>query len=498
MYAPVPSILAESSKASVRSRIPPIPLKDAKFTLDASGVAGFFGGDEAVSAMATVHVYQGRKWLGWYNSPGAYEISKRYGQLANSRFWDGLYPGPNTDPATLFELNGLKGPPFRSFLSGTVLPDSGHLGALLMAECEELKSVEIPGRQTNGPKQLISVVNLHHVPENEMNPSLLKKHTQLYASFPILVSVAACVLSGLFQDWWCFAMILLGILSSGWACWVIGSGRLTFIHPKPAPDCPPGNGILKGRTGIIVLKGEEGAVNSVTRGRFLLQFSSEPEYRNIGIASLFLTVQFVAQLLLIPQGTLFGQIMFVASLAVSWGYNSWLSSLDKESIQREILMKKILDEPEIRSYSITTRTTMAVLVCLFLLDFDPREASLETERISQVDTLASEIEKKRNLPAWQDGPETEKPQRISSKDAQKILEDLIPNDTEVWRRFRRGIADQIAEGRARFELPERDSQDLVENDGKLLRTLWGDAEAARVGYAEHATDQTQSAERLSV
>ncbi|EGO27955.1 hypothetical protein SERLADRAFT_367532 [Serpula lacrymans var. lacrymans S7.9] len=79
--------------------IPPIPLQNSDFTLNATGIAGFFGGDEAVSAMASVHMYEGRKWLGWYNSPGSYVVAKRYGQLANSRFWDGLFPGVNVDPA---------------------------------------------------------------------------------------------------------------------------------------------------------------------------------------------------------------------------------------------------------------------------------------------------------------------------------------------------------------------------------------------------------------
>ena len=33
----------------------------AGFTLDTLGVAGVFGGDEAVSVMATVHVYENRR-----------------------------------------------------------------------------------------------------------------------------------------------------------------------------------------------------------------------------------------------------------------------------------------------------------------------------------------------------------------------------------------------------------------------------------------------------
>ncbi|KAI5993524.1 hypothetical protein EDD15DRAFT_2265805 [Pisolithus albus] len=28
--------------------------------------------------MATVHVYEHRKWLGWYNSPGSYTVASRY------------------------------------------------------------------------------------------------------------------------------------------------------------------------------------------------------------------------------------------------------------------------------------------------------------------------------------------------------------------------------------------------------------------------------------
>ena len=84
----------------------PRSLEKSSFTLDSSGVAGFFGGDGAVSGMATVNLIPNRRWGGWYNSPGSYEIAKQYGQLANSRFWDGLFPGGKHDPARLFELDG--------------------------------------------------------------------------------------------------------------------------------------------------------------------------------------------------------------------------------------------------------------------------------------------------------------------------------------------------------------------------------------------------------
>ena len=90
----------------------------------------------------------------------------------------------------------------------------------------------------------------------------------------------------------------ISLIQVGPACWVIGSGELAFTHPKAAPGIPPGDGMLVGESGIIILKGDENAVNSITRGRFSLRFKSEPAYNNIGLASMLLTIQFVAQLLL--------------------------------------------------------------------------------------------------------------------------------------------------------------------------------------------------------
>ncbi|KIK21852.1 hypothetical protein PISMIDRAFT_62610, partial [Pisolithus microcarpus 441] len=127
----------------------------------------------------------------------------------------------------------------------------------------------------------------------------------------IVVSVVACVMCGLVNDWYSFTMILLGIIVSGISCYVIGSGTFFFTHPEPAEGSPPGDGILSSDQEIVVLRGEEGAVNSITRGGFSLRFRSEPHYEDIGWCSVLLMIQFVAQLLLIPQGTLFGQLMFV-------------------------------------------------------------------------------------------------------------------------------------------------------------------------------------------
>ncbi|PIL32577.1 hypothetical protein GSI_05280 [Ganoderma sinense ZZ0214-1] len=81
-------------------------------TLRPISLTGLFGGDTAVAAMGTVHLFAHRWICRWYNTPGSYEIAKRYGQLANVWFWDGLFPGGTHDPSELFKLNGMKGPPF--------------------------------------------------------------------------------------------------------------------------------------------------------------------------------------------------------------------------------------------------------------------------------------------------------------------------------------------------------------------------------------------------
>ena len=81
------------------------PLANAKFSLNSLGVAGFFGGDIAVNGMATVIFFIGRRFVGLYNAPGSLEVAKRYGQLASSRVYRGLFPGGDTtDPAQLFGL----------------------------------------------------------------------------------------------------------------------------------------------------------------------------------------------------------------------------------------------------------------------------------------------------------------------------------------------------------------------------------------------------------
>ncbi|KAG9317857.1 hypothetical protein JVU11DRAFT_2084 [Chiua virens] len=424
---------------SRRSMVAPtLPLDKSKFNLDTAGVAGVFGGDEAVSAMATVHIYENRRWLGWYNPPGSYQIAKRYGLLAKSRFFDGFFPGVHTDPTTFFELDVWKGPKFRAVHSGTIIEETSHIAALFMNECAALEGQVVEGRKTQAIG--ITIAELNHAPAPLMQPRRINAYSPILASIPISVSVGTCVACGVFEDWYSFSMILLGMVANGVSCLVIGSGKFIFTHPDPAKGSPPGDGILGSDREIVLLKGAEGAVNSVTRGRFSLNFSSEPHFKNIGWCSMLLTIQFIAQLLLIPQGTLFGQIMFVASLGVSWIYNSWLSSLDKEKLQRDIVINHVLENPILTKYAFGTRTAVAVFILLVLQPTEPA----------------------------------------------RILNELLPNDTKVWRQWKETILHKLgAKEKLEFCDSDWELDGFGQQERSLLQTLYGDARTAYGGYTQY-------------
>ncbi|KAF8131482.1 hypothetical protein EV363DRAFT_1431464 [Boletus edulis] len=423
-------------------RMPPLdtPLAHSKFNLNSAGVAGFFGGKEAISAMATVHLYQGRRWLGWYNAPGSYTIAKRFGRMANSRFWDGLFPGPNDCPAVSFGLDGKKGPQYIAALSGTTLP-TRHLGYLTMERSKEVKAEEIEGRKT-------TPVNVAYVAVKNVDykapVKLIPFKSALWGLIPITVSVVTCIMCALVYDWLSFSMILIGVLTSGLASAFIGKGKLVIKSvSQPASGAPPGDGILIGEDGVVVIKGMERDVNAITKGRFdLLTDSTQAtcEYRAIGVCSLLLLVQFLFQLLLVPQGTLFGQIMFLVSLGVSWG-----------------ILFETLGNPEMRRFRAGTRTTMAVFACLLLFNGVER-SSQENDR----------------------------------ENRDKILKSCIPNDTDVWRRWREKVVKQllnISPGSNSLPYlvinegdPNEGDPELPESDKMLLKQLLEDAQAAFRGY----------------
>jgi len=408
----------------------PTPMGKSQFALDTSGLASVFGGPEAIFSLALVHVYTGRRWLGWYNSPGSYFLGRLLLDIISH---------PN--PAELFNYDGQKGPKFRAVHSGTMIDETGHLAALFVKECAEIPAIPIPGRLTRPLN--ITIANLHYSPpKDKLSLAGFQTHTRasVGALVPIIVSCGAGVVSGYYRDWYCCSVISLGIIVNGLSCLVIGSGELFFTHPVPQPGLPPGDGLLTTPEQIILLKGDEGAVNSVTRGRFSLHFGNVLLFRSIGTCAVLLMIQSVAQLLLVPQGSLFGQLMFVASLVVSWSYNLWLSSLDKEKIQRDMLMDILelkQEKHSLTKFTLGTRTSMAVFV-----------------------VLASNNKKK----------------------SQDILDYLLPNNTGVWTRWKSTILDRLESGKGLLD--ESDWKDLQDHERILLKMLDDDAEAAYKGFLE--------------
>ncbi|KAG6380625.1 hypothetical protein JVT61DRAFT_4991 [Boletus reticuloceps] len=130
-----------------------------------------------------------------------------------------------------------------------------------------------------------------------------------------------------------------------------------------------------------------------------------PRYHAIGLCSLLLLASVLLQPLLIPQGTLFGQLLFLISLSVSSAYNFYISSLG-EKIRRDILFEA-LGHPQMLRFRAGTWTTMALFVCLLLFH--------GVERSS---------------------PEKDRHLRI------EILDSCLPDDTVIWRRWKAKVVEQ--------------------------------------------------------
>ncbi|KAG2343631.1 hypothetical protein BDR05DRAFT_1059521 [Suillus weaverae] len=428
-----------------------IPTKGS-FTLDSAGVAGFFGGDETLSAMATVHLYRGRRWLGWYNSPGSYTVAKKYGQLANSRLWDGLFPGPNPEPAEAFGLDGKPGPRYVASLSGTDMT-TGHLAYLAIQRSRELEGVTIQGEpSTETLPAAVTVIHVGDVRDMHRVGMMSTSHA-LLATIPITISIATCLSCAVAVDWLAFSLILLGIISSGISCFVIGTARLHLRAPKTVtPGVPPGDGLLLTPRDVVVLKGSEKDVNAITKGHFLLEMHGGPEYRSVGWCSLLLLAQFLLQLLLIPQATLFGQIMFLSSLAASWIYNSFLSSLESEKIQGDLFCQALqVEKDSIQKYCLHNRRSQAVFACSILSD------GIETN---------------------------------DDFDAERMLSLFVPNKTRVWNLWRKKVAAQLKSTcpDKKFHVTAKEKEGLCEAQCKLLQTFLEDAQLAFEAYRERARD----------
>jgi len=416
-------------------------LTKGSFSLDTSGMASFFGGDAAVAAMTTLHLDPTRRWLGWYNSPGTYEVAKRYSKFCKSRLLEGLFPDVPNDLATLLGMANMKGAKYIGTQNGAILEETGPFSAVLVKDCMRItQSVhKVKGRQTQPVEVTISEL-VHSIPDGGKVLLRASVYSPLVAVLPILASFGTAAVCAKFGDWVCLSMIAFGILVNGISCFVIGSAEFTFHCPVPSFDTS-GDGILVSDKDqqFVVLKGSEKAMNTITRGALTLAFKSEPSgCKDIKWCSIFLVLQLIVQLLFIPQGSAFGQIMFISSLATSWIYNLWLSS-SREKIQREVFVRDVLKSPKSTKFIFGTRTTAVVFMLLVLQPKDPA----------------------------------------------KIMDMLIPNVTPGWRKFKAHLLSQIR-GSQGFCFHDSWWEDpAVADEMIILELLCQDAEAAYRGYQKY-------------
>lgn len=453
-------ILLGRSSAGLESPTSRIPLDHSNVNLDLSGVAGFFGGNVAVSAMSTVYFRRGRKYMGWYNNAGSCEIAQRYGQLARWSFWDGLFPGEDTPPAIVFKLDGNDGPSFIGLKSGAVrLAKTGHIAHLLCTQCQEQREAEMEEEEKEKEKAYIPndlpfdavVVDLSCATLQKQNPDQPNKPIELHTDIgpwwsylppllPILASAATAAACVFFDDWICFSMIVLGMMASGISCWMIGTGQIFFRQLDAAEETSPSRaGILLDGDRIVVLKGPVETVSAITHGRFELVYKfpyhkgNDETYHVLGISSCILTVQFLAQLLIVPQGTFFGQIMFLVSLGCSWIYNCCVSPFSLEA-QRHALFREVIVYPRSEEPSPDSPPSQTPAPSVFIPRF--QRESFATRNSAIIFSLLMLIS-----PTTEGGQEV----TVREKILGKIIKDIFPNPDTCWVEGKKILAKEIVD-----------------------------------------------------
>ncbi|KAH9856686.1 hypothetical protein C2E23DRAFT_452023 [Lenzites betulinus] len=467
--APASSLVQIASQATDESTAQLVTAAFHKLglTLVTVGVTTFFGGNSAVQGMATIHLFEGRRWFGWHNTPGSHSIAKKYGRLANSPFWGALFPGSNRDPTHLFGLNAEIGPYFVAAHSPSAPQRSGFPAYLVMHEeargAKQLEHEVIPACEVESPivesapsgtpvtgttpstpgyysVTIIEIINPTKgkvLPLHTVLPRLPQGFSlRVLSSFTVVTSIWACVMCAWVEDWWCFTSILLGIVASGLTCLCIGSAQLVLSYPPLDPGTP-----AQGRTllydehlkEIAVLHGSYDAVNALTRGHFHIQFKDKPTRGTIGVCSLLLRTQSIAQLILVPQGKPIGEVLFLLSLGSTWCLNAYLSALGKEHIQTQMLLGALPLKDDAQRRPFRSRTAQVVYAVLAL----------------------------------------------QSTDATKILDDLLPNDTPAWRRWKQVIVPALSPPKDfDFTVSHWNVPELSLEDRETARGLFQDAEDA--------------------
>ncbi len=399
-----------------------------------AALLGFVGGEKNLAALEATHVNGRRRVPSAFNSPGSYLAATGFTGLAKSRVWDGSHAGVSVDPNALTSTSiASSGPKFTAAFSGSALPATGPIAKALSDYSRKLPITVVEGRVTTSSS--VTIVELPEAPESEAHPVA---RISAPVILPVLASGAAAAACGAIGDWTTLAMIVLGMASNGFASYALQTGDLTFTRPVTTPGAPAGDGYLESGSEIIVLKGSEAAVSSVTRGRFTLRYRSDSALRTFSVCSSLLTLQCIVQLLIIPQGTYLGQLLFLATMIISWLYNSYVARQEAAAWQK-LVLEDLLKAPTMKRYSLGTRTQAAVFLMQVL-----------------------------------------KPANVEEQ-----LSLLIPNNTPVWKIWRQTVARGLQNSKPDFEGVEYDAAgSFTMDEKKLLATLFGDAQSAVKGSAK--------------
>ncbi|KAJ8475132.1 hypothetical protein ONZ51_g6767 [Trametes cubensis] len=394
-----------------------------------AALAGFVGADDTADALTQSYVYGRRNILSLYNSPGSYGVGRLLKSLARSHFWDGLHAGASIDPDAFTQaVAKTRGPKFTAAFSGTSIESTGEIANILATHCKNLPIEGVAEGRVTTPFA-VTIANLYHTPSSEEHPTLKANAPFL----PILASVGASAACAAIGDWHCFSMIVLGMFCNAATSTALRTGDLTFTRPNTTPGAPAGDGFLEIGNEIVVLQGSESAVGSVTRGRFSLRFPSEKALGRLATCATMSTFQCLAQLFIVPQGTLLGQLFFVLSLAIAWLYNSFMASAAKKA-KAKVVVDDVLKTPSMQRYSLGSRSAMAVFLMQVL-----------------------------------------KPANVEEQ-----LAALIPNKTRVWTAWRQIVARRLRDEKPTFEATVRPAgtENFSPEESTLLHTLLGDAQAA--------------------
>lgn len=395
-----------------------------------SALLGFVGGEKNLAALEATYVNGRRPVPSAFNAPGSYLTAAGFAGLAKSRVWDGPRAGVSVEPNALTSNStSSDGPKFTAVFSGSALPTTGSIAKALTDYSRKLHTTVLEGRVTTS--SAVTIVELPDAPESEVHPAT---RISVPVILPVLASGAAAAICGVVGDWTTFAMIVIGMASNGFASYTLQAGDLTFTRPVTTPGAPAGDGYLESGNEIVVLKGSEAAVSSVTRGRFTLRYGSDVWLQTkFSLCSSLLTLQCIAQLLIIPQGTYAGQVLFLATMIISWLYNCYVARQEAAAWEK-LVLEDLLKAPTMKRYSFGTRTQAAVFLMQVL-----KPANFEEQ-----------------------------------------LSLLIPNNTPIWKTWRQTVARELQHSKPDFDSgAEYDiSGSFTADEKKLLATLFSDAQSA--------------------